>query len=792
MPILFSSQNQVFSFFRKSVAGTLFFLTALQLFAQDPFANVDVTHYRIVLDMTNKSGKYVEGFTEITFKLNAASDSVMFYLEGLTVTQISENGNALSYAHNGKELQIGFGSKKAAGAEITCRIDYNGKPIKDASWGGFYYSGDYAYNLGVAFTSDPHNYGRVWFPCADNFTDHATYEFEITTLPDDRAMCNGELISSEKNVDGNTVWKWKMETPITTYLASVAVAPYTVNHFEHKNIPVDLCAVAQDSLNMAKSFVHLPDAIDGFLEHYGNYNFNRVGYCVVPFNGGAMEHATNIAYPLFAVDGSLDEETLYAHELSHHWWGDAVTCKTASDMWINEGWAAFSESLFMEYVYGKERYKEYAADNHFNVLHYAHLFDGDTLPVAGVDHKHTYGQHVYYKGADMIHTLRGVMGDSSFFLAASTFVQSNVGKNVTTDDVQNHFQAYTSLNLTEFFNAFIRQPGFVAFDFIEWNVNADGNQFKNNVRIRRRLRFAPNPFNGVPLEITAVSDKFEKFTTTVLINEDDAWFSVNTPFKPVCWLIDLEEKISDAMTDKAITISDTGNYDFGTARMKVHVGKIKDSAFVRIEHYWVGADAYFNAKGNPVLSRERYWNVTGVWPESFEASAVIEYNGRNSGSAYKDGYFDIDLIRIREDSLVLMYRPNAAADWEIDMFNTFEINSPFDKRGTIYINKLRKGEYVLAIRDQSILGIKEITKSDSYLKIYPNPSSGEVNFECTKAANATLEITNSSGQKMYSAVVKNNNDTVQVSTTGWAPGFYYAGLVINGRMYEPKLFVIKN
>ena len=86
---------------------------------------------------------------------------------------------------------------------------------------------------------------------------------------------------------------------------------------------------------------------------------------------------------------------------------------------MNEGWASYSERLFLEHLYGKERYKNSIRDNHKSVLHYAHLRDGDTLPVSGIGHENTYGMHVYDKGADMVHTLRGYMGDSAFFKACN-------------------------------------------------------------------------------------------------------------------------------------------------------------------------------------------------------------------------------------------------------------------------------------------------------------------------------------------------------------------------------------
>ena len=116
-----------------------------------------------------------------------------------------------------------------------------------------------------------------------------------------------------------------------------------------------------------------------------------------------MEHATNIAYPRYAIaNGDKTSETLFAHELAHHWWGNTITCKTQEDMWLNEGWASYSERLFLEAVYGKKAYEDDIEANHHSVLQFAHVLDEAVLPVSGIGHANTYGRHVYDKGARSI------------------------------------------------------------------------------------------------------------------------------------------------------------------------------------------------------------------------------------------------------------------------------------------------------------------------------------------------------------------------------------------------------
>ena len=126
--------------------------------------NFDVLHYDINLDFTDFTNQRFSGYTTVTISAEASITEVQLQLEGLTVDSIVHDSQRLNYSRTGIHLDITLA--KALKAEEQAKIDiyYNGKPEKDASWGGFYYSGEYAFNLGVAFTSNPHNYGRVWFP----------------------------------------------------------------------------------------------------------------------------------------------------------------------------------------------------------------------------------------------------------------------------------------------------------------------------------------------------------------------------------------------------------------------------------------------------------------------------------------------------------------------------------------------------------------------------------------------------------------------------------------------------
>jgi aminopeptidase N len=758
---------------------------------QKKSSHIDVLHYSINLDFTDFDNQTLSGYTALTIVPTESTTKIQLQLEGLKVDSVIKNHQSLGFSRDGINLYIVLDKAISAADTIDIKVYYSGKPKRDASWGGFYYSGDYAFNLGVAFTSNPHNYGRVWYPCLDNFTDRATYSYNIICTDDKKAMCNGLSTGVTNNGNGTSTHHWELKQPIPTYLSSVAIAPYTLNEYTHNGIPVVLSSIATDSLDMAKSFRNLNGCIDAYVARYGAHTFDRIGFNAVPFNGGAMEHATNIAYPNFGIDGDLTYETLFAHELGHHWWGNTVTCKTAEDMWINEGWASYSERVFLEWIYGKDRYDEDISSNHRAVLHYAHLRDGDTLPISGIGHNHTYGSHVYDKGADVVHTLRGYMGDSSFFEAVQTFLVKFKFQDVSSTDLESHFQNYTQQNLKAFFEQWVYNPGFPHFAVLGFDAKPKGDKYLTSLVVGQRKRFAPDFFDNVPMDITFYAKDFSTQTYTIRLGKERQQMMLETDFVPVYVALDMHKKISDAITDDYKWIKDTGSYEFGDAMMTVQVKSSSDSSLVRVEHNWVGADSYFN-KELPFISRERYWNIDGVWNSNFKADATIEYFGRETGNSYLLGYLDVDLIRNTEESMVLMYRSSPSANWEVCADYTWKMGSKYDKRGSFTIHNVQKGQYAFAVNEADRLSVKPTpTQSTKYVSVYPNPTTDTLTMQIIDAKGSLVEITDGNGRLVAEFAPTSNEYRKQINVTNWAKGIYYIGVVMDNKPYQPKRVLVR-
>lgn len=212
---------------------------------------IDILNYQINLDITDFTNKIITGNCKITFtpKLNGTNLLDLDLLE-LNVDSVKDAANnLLTFSYNDTLLAVNLPTLMNVGDTAEITVFYNGTPQTDNSgFGGFYFDNTYAYNLGVGFNADPHNYGRVWFPCFDNFVEHATYEFNIITSGGKKAHCNGVLVSDSIITGDTIVRKWIMNEPIPTYLVGIAVSDYATVHQtflgNNGSIPVELVARA--------------------------------------------------------------------------------------------------------------------------------------------------------------------------------------------------------------------------------------------------------------------------------------------------------------------------------------------------------------------------------------------------------------------------------------------------------------------------------------------------------------------------------------------------------------------
>lgn len=695
---------------------------------------INVINYSIYMDFTQAGTNFISAGCEVKFETLMDVQSISLDLLALNIDSIIFQGNPISYNYDDTLIVAHLGSTLSAGSVDSITVYYSGTPQSDPSgWGGFYFQFSYYYNLGVGFESDPHNFGRAWHPCFDNFVERATYDFQILTANNFNAYCNGTRIGVQSVGTDSLLTSWVMSTEIPSYLASVTVADYThvsdpyFSNLQGITIPVWLAAKAADTTNLKSSFINLHAAINAYEQHYGPYVWERVGYALVPFNAGAMEHATNIAYPLITANGATTYETLMAHELSHHWWGDWVTCATAEEMWINEGMAVYSEFLFLENVYDWDTYMDEVRDNHYHVLHRAHIDDSGHYALNAVPTKYTYGEHSYRKGADVMHTLRSYVGDAKFFEGLQLIQNNYGGSHITTEQFRDAFNTLAGIDVTDFFADWMLQPGFAQFAINDMAAVQNGSNYDVTILVDQKLKGASNFHNNVPLTVTFMDDNWDTYESTISMSGDFAQFTISVPFNPVFAALNMDEKINDAVTAEHESITAPGIKSYNYANVKLDVDALADSAFIRIEHNWVYADGPLNLN-NLIISQDRYWNIHGVGLENITGTLRFDFNAQNNSAGDLDHSILVDAGNqpFHEDSVVLMFRPDAQSEWQIH--SNYSVNttgSATDKKGWCQTTNFMAGQYCFGYRVHSV-SISENSENGKTYSIYPNPTTDTI------------------------------------------------------------------
>lgn len=755
---------------------------------------MDVLKYTINLDITDFANQKIKGNTIVRFapKLNGQS-SLKLDLLKMTIDSIKQGAATLTYNYNDTLLHIDLAGPLNTSDTAEVTVYYNGVPQGDpAGWGGFSFSGNYAYNLGVGFGAKPHNYGRVWFPCFDNFVEKSLYEFNIITSTAKTSFCNGALISDVVNGATRTR-RWVLNKEIPSYLASVAVADYTQVNWNvnaaNGNLPIVLAARPSDTTALKNGFVHLPNAILGFENYYGPYVWNRVGYCLVPFNSGAMEHATNISYPQAATAITYESE-LMAHELSHHWWGDLMTCETQEDMWLNEGMASYSERLFLEWTYNYGKYLTEVKTIHNDIVKYIHLREGGFRAISGVPHQYTYGDHVYKKGSDVAHTLRSYMGDAAFFAGLKYVLQQKAYKNMNSIEFRDLLQTSSGQNLTSFFDNWVLNGGWPHFSIDSVVTTGSAPPYTSVVYVKQKLFGAPALFSDVPLEISFMNSAWNKEIKTITMNGATKAFTVQTNILPVFAGMNVDSKISDAISSeyKVIKTNTTQSYNLGRATIIV-TNKGLDSSYVRVEHNFAEPDPIKNNIHNFRINTQHYWKIDGIMTSGFVGKLRLFYDGVKNPNG--NSYLDTCLTVVNGDSIILLYRKNAADDWHEVPSYTKQILSA--RSGFITTDTFKLGEYVFANGTSGVLtGLKEKASSKVGLELFPNPASEELSISVSNYklnAWCTLDILDMQGKLLKH--IDKVSETTKVPVSDLAKGTYLASFKDKNKVLATKKFVVE-
>lgn len=714
----------------------------------------DILHHNINLDVIDFSGQTLRGFCGVKFSPKVNGLSVLpLDLLAFTVDSVTLSGQSLPFSHDGVLLEIDLPMAMQTTDTAEVWVYYHGMPEADPSWGGFKFQNGYAYNLGIGLNSSPYNMGRSWFPCFDNFVERATYEFHIRTQGSNRAYCIGTFLGQDTIGVDTFVRHYEMNQLLPTYLVNTAVTNYAEVNYTHTGtfgtLPVQLVARPADTAAVHSTFSYLGGAIDALEKWYGAYWWERVGYVMTP--QGAMEHPTNIAYPQnVGVGGATAAQNrLMTHELAHCWWGNVVTLRTPSDMWIKEGNAEYGAHLFTEHVFGEQDFINEVKANHRLVLRQAHFDDGAYFPLSGIPVENAYGTHTYNKGASMIHNMRAYMGDSLFEVGQNAVLNTYSYSAIDGTTYRDALAAATGLNMNPFFDAWIFGTGFAGYEVNYLTAVLAANQYNVDIGIEQKLRAAMAFHTEVPIEITFVGGNNEKHTVEAEVSGQFSQVLTSCPFRPVYAVLNARNRLNIAVLgEERVATQPTGEQTLPYTDAALTIVATSDTAHLWVEHYWIAPDTTGTANHPIRLSGSHYWRFEGILPTTFHAKVKLEYKANSIPK------LDADLLSVTEDSLILVYRRDPSQPWSRYPYFTKNILfNPGDGLGSIRIDSLMLGEYAFANGDMPLLDVPQPAAAKPInIKVFPNPTAGQVFITLSndlQPTNATIELCDASGKFIW-------------------------------------------
>jgi aminopeptidase N len=418
----------------------------------DPPTDYDAVHYSIHID-ADFDAESIHGDVAITARslVPELTQLVVDLHDSLAVTSVTCDSVALSFSHANHRIAIQLNHPVGLGEDVTVRIHYGGAPPLGEGWAGWRFDTDAAGSPVASTVVEPW-FAPCWWPCKETPDDKATVHISFTVPSDFIAASNGRLVDVTSN--GNTrTYYWESNHPTATYLVSAAIAKYETFSDQYvtadrDTVPLDYYVYPQD-LTSAQYWWPgwVPQMLAIQASFFGEYPFADEKYGMAEVVSSTMEHQTLTSVTPFFIG----IEEIVFHELAHQWWGDMVTCATWHDIWLNEGFATYSEALYYGVTDPPDGYAEqmqYFDDNLGEGEGAVYRYSLD--PMWQIFHS-----VVYFKGAWVLHMLRHILGDEVFFAGFAAYRSAFQYASATTEDFIAAMEGVSGTSLRWFFDEWV-------------------------------------------------------------------------------------------------------------------------------------------------------------------------------------------------------------------------------------------------------------------------------------------------------------------------------------------------
>lgn len=429
----------------------------------------DLQHYRLELEIDPDS-KSIRGSNCIRYKVLQSSAVIQIDLQPpLKADSIVQDGRRLQVVSRGPNaMMVALVSPQPVDGVKEVTVYYSGKP-REARWapwdGGFSWSKD-ATGAPFVATSCQGLGASVWWPCKDHMYDEPDSMEATYTVPKPLiAVGNGRLLRTTDKGNGRHSFTWTLSNPINNYGVNCNIGRYAhwsdTYQGEKGELTLDFFALQEDREAAVKQFVQVKNMLRAFEYWFGPYPFYEDGYKLVHVPYLGMEHQSSVTYgnkfgngylgtDLSGTGWGLKWDYIIIHESGHEWFANNITYRDIADMWIHEGFTTYSEALFTEFMFGKEAGYAYVRGQRDNIRNESSI-------IGDYDVNNEGSGDMYYKGANMLHTLRQWVNNDSLWRSILRGLNTTFyHQTVTTKQIEAYLSARTGLNLEAFFDQYLR------------------------------------------------------------------------------------------------------------------------------------------------------------------------------------------------------------------------------------------------------------------------------------------------------------------------------------------------
>jgi hypothetical protein len=320
-----------------------------------------------------------------------------------------------------------------------------------------------------------------------------------------------------------------------------------------------------------------------------------------------------------------------------------------------------------------------------------------------------------------------------------------------------------------------------------------GANYDITLFIKQKLFEAPNFFQEVPIEVTFVDAALNEFTETIPLDGEFSEVTLTSPFNPSMVYLNKNDKLLNAVTGETMRIGASATTNNTYAYFRQTASGIADTVLYRVEHHRMAPDPFKTSEMNHmyVISPDRYWTIDGIWDDEFISNGRFVFDARPIAA----GNLDIGLMTdhngvvFHEDSLVLLWRANTAAEWSVyPEYELYTQGSPTDKSGRFEAQNIQKGQYTFGFK-KNTLGVKQQELPD-YVSIYPNPIQEEIHIELKRTFPEGVTIYLYDGLGKLISTHHTKEQSIIIPAQQIAKGSYQVHL-FNGSRFMGQKTIIK-